>query len=121
MFGPPEGRPTARELLVQRMRRADPVPPGASSLAGLSEGRRHFWEARLRKHPGAVIPPEAAADTVPAPGPGPAAPPPGPAVPPPGPKPAVPSPDPGAGPVTPDDGHPRTLRERGFRWRRTGR
>jgi hypothetical protein len=102
VFGPPEGRPTARELLVDRMRQPDPVPPGAGSRAGLQAGRRHFWEARQRKHPGAVLPPEAAEDAYPPPGPGPAAPPPG----------------PGTGPATQAEDLSRKPRERGFRRRR---
>ncbi len=74
VFGPPEGRPTAMELLVERMRRPDPVPPGTGRHRGLREGRMHFWEARQRKHPDAAIPPEAADDADPPPGPGPASP-----------------------------------------------
>lgn len=59
VFGPPEGRPTARELLVDRMGHSDPVPRGADRRPWLEEGRKHFWTARRHKHPGAAIPPEA--------------------------------------------------------------
>jgi len=113
VFGPPEGRPTARELLVDRMRQPEPVPPGAGSHAGLKQGRRRFWEARQSKHPGAVIPAEAAEDAYPPPGPGPA----GPA---PGQRPAGPAPGPDGDPATQVDGLSRKTRERGFRWRRGG-
>jgi len=108
VFGPPEGRPTASELLVDRMRQPDPVPPGAGShaelKAELKEARRRFWEARQRKHPGAVIPEEAAEDGYP----------------PPGQRPADPPPGPDGDPATQVDGLSRKPRERGFRWRRGG-
>jgi serine/threonine protein kinase len=104
VFGPPEARPTARELLVDRMRRPDPVPPRAGSRAGLTEGHRHFWEARQRKHPGAVIPKEAAQD----------------ACLPPDPRQAGPPPGPDADPATQADGLSRKPRDRGLRWRRGG-
>ena len=57
VFGPPQGRPTASELLVDRLGRGNPVPRGASGSTWLQEGRRRFLEARARKHPGAPLPP----------------------------------------------------------------
>src|SRR5437764_1049967 len=51
VFGPPEGRPTARELLVNRLGRSSPVPRGASGGgAWLRDGYQRFWDARNRKH-----------------------------------------------------------------------
>jgi hypothetical protein len=120
VFGPPQGRPTARELLVDRMGRPDPVPPGAGSRAGLQAGRRHFWEARQRKHPGEILPPEAAEDGYPPPGRGPAAAAPGrgPAAAAPGRGPAAAASGPGTGQPTQADDLTRKPRERGFLRRR---
>lgn len=109
VFGPPDRRPSARELLVRRWGRPDPGLPVADSRAGLRDGRRHFWEARQRKHPSAVVPPQAAEDLNVPSGGEPAAPPPGPAVP----------PAPGPGPET-DGEAGRKSRERTFLRRRGG-
>ena len=57
VFGPPQGRPTASELLVDRLGRRNPVPRGAGGSTWLQEGRRRFLEARARKHPGVPLPP----------------------------------------------------------------
>jgi hypothetical protein len=62
VFDPPESRPTARELLVDRMGQRNPIPRGAERSAWLKEGHRRFWEARKRKHPDAAVPPEADQD-----------------------------------------------------------
>ncbi len=58
VFGPPEGRPTARELLEQGLKRRNPAPRAAGGSAGLIAGRERFLVARQRKHPGAPVPPE---------------------------------------------------------------
>ena len=58
VFGPPEDRPTAAELLG-RMGGAVPVADGAAESTWLREARQQFWEVRQRKHPGAAVPPEA--------------------------------------------------------------
>jgi cellulose biosynthesis protein BcsQ len=63
VFGPPEGRPTARELLVERMGLPSPVRRGIDGTAWLEEGRRRFWEERERKYPGAALPQEAGEDS----------------------------------------------------------
>jgi serine/threonine protein kinase len=121
VFGPPEGRPTATELLVNRLRRRNPVPRGAAAGSErLREGRRRFWDTRTRKHPTAPLPPEAAEDADGADGPAgtgalaPASPEPVST----GPFSAAPA-DPGAR----DDGTARdrdTARSRQFPWRRGG-
>lgn len=62
VFGPPGRRPTARELLVDRMGWRDPIPSGVGGSPWLQEGRRRFWNARQRKHPEAAVPPGASED-----------------------------------------------------------
>jgi serine/threonine protein kinase len=54
VFGPPEGRPTASDLLVQR---GISAPRAPDSGIRLRDGRRHFLEARDRRHPGVPRPP----------------------------------------------------------------
>ena len=53
VLGPPEGRPTASDLLAQRDISAPRSPDDAS---GLRDGRSHFLDARDRRHPGMVRP-----------------------------------------------------------------
>jgi serine/threonine protein kinase len=51
VFGPPEGRPTARELLT-RLSEECPVPHSLDNHPGLERGRRRFYAIRSAKHPG---------------------------------------------------------------------
>ena len=51
VFGPPEDRPTAAEMLVGRLGEASPVPRGVDPDRKLEEGRRRFYAVRARKHP----------------------------------------------------------------------
>ncbi|GGS64157.1 hypothetical protein ACFFV7_01550 [Nonomuraea spiralis] len=53
VFGPPEGRPSVRELL-RRLDAADPVPRGLSPDVALERGRADFFALRARKHPQTV-------------------------------------------------------------------
>ncbi|WP_283135266.1 hypothetical protein [Rhizohabitans arisaemae] len=50
VFDAPENRPTARELLVERLRVPDCVPRGLDADP-LAEGRESFHSYRRRKHP----------------------------------------------------------------------
>jgi serine/threonine protein kinase len=52
VFGPPEERPSARELLTRRLRESTPVPQGIGADPLLEEGRAQFYHQRARKHPG---------------------------------------------------------------------
>jgi len=54
VFGEPEGRPSAAELL-RRMGQRDSVPHRRDNVR-LREGRRRFLAVRDRKHPGAPLP-----------------------------------------------------------------
>jgi hypothetical protein len=56
VLGPPEGRPTAWDLLEEGLRRRNPVRRAADSSA-LIAGRERFLQARQRRHPGAPEPP----------------------------------------------------------------
>jgi serine/threonine protein kinase len=51
LFGPPEKRPTARELLASRQGMESPVPRGLGSDAQLKEGHEVFDARRREKHP----------------------------------------------------------------------
>jgi serine/threonine protein kinase len=51
VFGPPEARPTARDLL-SRLNEDCPVPRGLDSRSRLEEGRKRFYALRASKHPG---------------------------------------------------------------------
>jgi serine/threonine protein kinase len=53
VFGPPDGRPTCRELLVSRLGARDLVPPLATEDPVLAQGRAEFWEHHNRMHPSA--------------------------------------------------------------------
>ncbi|MFI7106433.1 hypothetical protein ACIBK9_09015 [Nonomuraea sp. NPDC050227] len=50
VFGPPEGRPSVRELL-RRLDVPDPVPRGMSPDVALERGRADFFALRALKHP----------------------------------------------------------------------
>jgi hypothetical protein len=56
LFGPPEGRPTARELLASHLGEADPVPRGAGVGARLAEGHSRFEFWWQKKGPGRIFP-----------------------------------------------------------------
>jgi hypothetical protein len=58
VFGPPEGRPTAWDLLGDGLKRRNLVPRTAEGSAWLIAGRERFLEARQRRHRGAPEPPE---------------------------------------------------------------
>ena len=51
VFGPPEGRPTARDLL-RRLNEDCPVPRALGSHSWLDAGRRNFYTVRASKHSG---------------------------------------------------------------------
>ena len=55
VLGPPEGRPTARDLLEEGLRGRIPVPRPADGSA-LIAGRERFLEVRQRRHPSAPVP-----------------------------------------------------------------
>jgi hypothetical protein len=55
-FGPPEGRPTARELVEHGLRRPDVLPSFEDSGKRLLQGRASFLTARARLHPDAPCP-----------------------------------------------------------------
>jgi hypothetical protein len=57
VLGPPEGRPTAWDLLEDGLGRHRHVPPPANGSA-LRAGRARFLTARQRNHPGVPEPPE---------------------------------------------------------------
>jgi serine/threonine protein kinase len=57
VFGPPEDRPTAWNLLEDGLKRRNPAPRVADGSAWLLAGRERFLQARQRVHPGAVTPP----------------------------------------------------------------
>jgi hypothetical protein len=58
VFGPPEGRPTASDLIEHGLRRPHLIPSLADGSAPLVKGRASFLSARERKHPGAQVPAE---------------------------------------------------------------
>ena len=57
VFGPPEDRPTARDLL-RRLNEDCPVPRSLDSHSWLNAGHRSFYAVRASKHPGVVAAPE---------------------------------------------------------------
>jgi serine/threonine protein kinase len=56
VFGPPEKRPTASDLITYGLRRPHLLPSLADSSKPLIDGRRDFLNARQRKHPRAQVP-----------------------------------------------------------------
>lgn len=56
-FGPPESRPTARELVEQGIRRPHILPSRPDRSRRLVQGRASFLDTRARKHPSASVPP----------------------------------------------------------------
>jgi hypothetical protein len=58
VFGPPEGRPTASDLLEHGLRRPHLIPSPAGASRSLVKGRESFLLARARKHPAAPVPAE---------------------------------------------------------------
>ena len=49
VFGPPEQRPTARDLIEYGLRRQSHVPPAADNSARLITDRERFMKARQRR------------------------------------------------------------------------
>ncbi len=56
VFGPPEGRPTAADLIEYGLRRPHLVPHLPEGGKRLIQGRASFLAARDRKHPAAPVP-----------------------------------------------------------------
>jgi serine/threonine protein kinase len=56
VFGPPEERPTASDLIQYGLRRPHLLPSLVDSSKPLIKGRTSFLNARQRKHPGAQVP-----------------------------------------------------------------
>ncbi len=56
VFGPPEERPTASDLIEHGLRRPHLLPSLVDGSRPLITGRRSFLSARERKHPGAQVP-----------------------------------------------------------------
>jgi len=56
VFGPPERRPAASDLLEHGLRRPHLIPGLADGSKPLVKGRASFLNARERKHPGAQVP-----------------------------------------------------------------
>jgi len=56
VFGPPEERPTASDLIEDGLRRPHLLPSLPDGSKPLIRGRRRFMEAREHKHPGARVP-----------------------------------------------------------------
>lgn len=57
VFGPPEGRPTASDLLEHGLGQSHILPSLPDSTKEVIAGREAFLRARNRKHPGAPVPP----------------------------------------------------------------
>jgi hypothetical protein len=64
VFGPPERRPTAREMLTVRLHEADPVPPGHGVDPLVEKGRATFHVIRARRQSVPIRLADASADTV---------------------------------------------------------
>jgi len=62
VLGPPEGRPTASELLEDGLRRRVYLPSVADGCAQVIAGREHFLQVRRHRHPGAAEPQDLNAD-----------------------------------------------------------
>jgi hypothetical protein len=58
VFGPPDGRPTAGDLLQRGLGRSHLLPSLPDTTREVSEGREAFLRARDRKHPGSPVPEE---------------------------------------------------------------
>lgn len=58
VFGPPEGRPTARDLVEYGLRRRHILPSLQDNGRRLIRGRQSFLNARARAHPDAPLPPD---------------------------------------------------------------
>jgi serine/threonine protein kinase len=56
VFGPPEERPAASDLISYGLRRPHLLPSLADGSKPLIEGRKSFLDARERKRPGAPVP-----------------------------------------------------------------
>jgi hypothetical protein len=56
VFGPPEGRPAARDLVEHGLRRPDLLPVLEDNGKRLAQGRAKFLDARARLHPDAAVP-----------------------------------------------------------------
>lgn len=56
VFGPPDRRPTARELLEHGLRRPASAPDAAERGHRLMSDRQRFLDVRTRKHPGVTTP-----------------------------------------------------------------
>jgi len=56
VFGPPEDRPTASDLIEHGLHRPHLLPSLVDGSKALIEGRRSFLNARERKHPGMQVP-----------------------------------------------------------------
>jgi serine/threonine protein kinase len=56
VFGPPEERPAASDLITYGLRRPHLLPSLADGSKPLIEGRKSFLDARERKRPGAPVP-----------------------------------------------------------------
>ncbi|HEX4832667.1 MAG TPA: serine/threonine-protein kinase [Trebonia sp.] len=66
VFGPPEGRPTARDLVEHGLRRHHILPSVEDASKRLVQGRASFLNARARLHPDAPVPPDFWDDILPA-------------------------------------------------------
>jgi serine/threonine protein kinase len=58
VFGPPEGRPTARDLVTHGLRRQHLLPSLDDGGKRMVEGRTSFLNVRERAHPDAPLPPD---------------------------------------------------------------
>jgi serine/threonine protein kinase len=58
VFGPPEGRPTASDLIEHGLRRPHLLPGLVDGSKPLIRGRQSFLNAREHRHPGARVPAE---------------------------------------------------------------
>lgn len=58
VFGPPEDRPTARNLVQHGLRKPHLLPSLEDNAKRIIQGRTSFLSARAREHPGAPLPPD---------------------------------------------------------------